>query len=342
MTAERGRFNGAKKRILTGDRPTGQLHIGHLFGSLRNRVALQDKYDTFVIIADVQALTDNFDNPGKVRQNVYEVAMDNLSVGIDPAKSTIFIQSLIPEIAELTVFYSNLVTLARLQRNPTVKEEIKNKKELFKDSVTYGFLGYPISQAADITAFQADLVPVGEDQLPMLEQAREIVRKFNQIYGQTLKEPEAKLSEFPRLKGLDGRKMSKSFNNAIYLADSPDAIRQKVMTAITDPQKIKVNDPGHPDICTVFEYHRIFSGPALENIGEECASGARGCVACKKELAENIIKFLEPIREKRRHLEDHPKEVEEILMEGTKKAKKAAEETLAKVKERMHLDYFKN
>ena len=209
-----------KKIILTGDRPTGQLHIRHFCGALKNRVALQDEYDTYVMIADVQALTDNFNNPQKVRNNVYEVAMDNLAVGIDSKKSTIFIQSLIPEIAELTIFYSNLVTIARLKRNPTVKEEIQQKKDLFKDDVTFGFLGYPVSQAADITAFQTDLVPVGEDQLPMIEQTREIVRKFNNIYGDTLKEPEAKVGDFPRVLGMDGRKMGKSLGNSITFTDS--------------------------------------------------------------------------------------------------------------------------
>ena len=204
-----------KKIILTGDRPTGQLHIGHLCGALKNRVAYQDEYKTYVIIADVQALTDNFNNPEKVRRNVYEVTMDNLAVGIDPKKSTIFIQSLIPEIAELTIFFSNLVTIDRLKRNPTVKEEIQQKKDLFKDDVTFGFLGYPISQAADILAFQADLVPVGADQLPMIEQTREIARKFNKIYGQTFKIPEAKIGDFPRVLGMDGRKMGKSLNNSI-------------------------------------------------------------------------------------------------------------------------------
>ena len=222
-----------KKTILTGDRPTGQLHIGHLLGALRNRVLLQDEYNTYVMIADVQALTDNFNDPQKVRKNVYEVAMDNLSVGIDPNKSTMFIQSLIPEIAELTVFFSNLVTIDQLKRNPTVKEEIAQKKDLFKDDVTFGFLGYPVSQTADILSFQADLVPVGADQLPMIEQAREIVRKFNRIYGETFKAPVAKVGDFPRVLGMDGKKMGKSLNNAIYLTDTPEMIQEKVKGALT-------------------------------------------------------------------------------------------------------------
>lgn len=331
-----------KKTILTGDRPTGQLHIGHLFGSLLNRVKLQKEYQTYIMLADVQALTDNFNNPEKVRANVMEVAMDNLAVGIDPKHSTIFIQSLIPEIAELTVFYSNLVTISRLQRNPTVKEEIGQKPELFKDSVTFGFLGYPVSQAADITAFEADLVPVGEDQLPVIEQTREIVKKFNNIYGQTLVLPTALVSDFGRVKGLDGNtKMGKSLNNAIFIADTPEIIRTKINKALTDSQKIKLNDKGRPEICTVFSYHKIFSQANLTTIKQECQNGTRGCSQCKKELADNIIEFLKPIREKRKYYEERPRLVEKILKDGTKKAKKKAEATLKKVKKSMNLDYFK-
>ena len=329
-----------KKRILTGDRPTGPLHLGHYFGALKDRVALQDEYDTFVIIADVQALTDNFNDPKKVRDNVYQVTMDNLAVGIDPEKSTIFIQSMIPQIAELTIFYANLVTIARLQRNPTVKEEIAQKKELFKESVTYGFLGYPISQAADITVFGAHLVPVGEDQLPQIEQTREIVRKFNHIYGAILVEPEPKIGEVPRLKGLDGSaKMSKSLNNTIDLGDEPETISKKVMKAITDPAKVRLNDAGHPEVCCVFYYHKLFSKEVCTGISEECKKGDRGCVQCKKELAKNIIEYLTPIRERRRYYEARPKEVEEILRVGTRRAYEAAAITLQQVKEKMFLDY---
>ena len=241
-----------KKRILSGMRPTGRLHLGHYFGALQNWVRLQDEYDCYFEIADVQALTDNYDNPEKVQKNVREVMMDYLASGIDPKKSTIFIQSMIPEIAELTVFYSNLVTVARLYRNPTVKTEAKQKKELFGndgESITYGFLGYPVSQAADITAFCGEVIPVGDDQLPMIEQCREIVRKFNHIYGEILKEPEALLSENTRIKGLDGNKMSKSLNNAIYLSDTEEEILKKIMGAVTDPNKIKKDDPANPDVC---------------------------------------------------------------------------------------------
>ena len=333
-----------KKIVLTGDRPTGKLHIGHYFGSLKTRVELQESgnYDQYILIADVQALTDNFSNPEKVRKNVREVAMDYLSVGIDPSKTTIYIQSMIPEVAELTVYYSNLVTIARLQRNPTVKTEIAQKRDVFGESVTYGFLGYPVSQAADITAFEGKLVPVGEDQLPLIEQCREIVRKFNSIYGDVLVEPEAVLSSTKRIKGLDGNeKMGKSLGNAIYLSDSEEEITKKVMGAVTDPNRIRKDDLGNPDICMVAYYHNLFTPKEeLSKICEECRAGKRGCVAWKRELAKNIIETLKPIREKREYYEAHPELVDKILMEGTEKARKKAKETMAKVRKAMKLDYF--
>ena len=333
-----------KKRILTGDRPTGKLQIGHYFGSLKKRLEMQEsgKYDPYILIADVQALTDNFNNPEKVRKNVREVAMDYLSVGIDPKKTTIYIQSMIPEVAELTVFYSNLVTIARLQRNPTVKTEIAQKRDLFGESVTYGFLGYPVSQAADITAFEGELVPVGEDQLPLIEQCREIVRKFNSIYGEVLKEPEAVLSSEKRIKGLDGNeKMGKSLGNAIYLSDSEEEITKKVMSAVTDPNRIKKDDLGNPDICMVAYYHNLFSTKEeVKTVCEECKAGKRGCVACKRQLAKNIIEELKPIREKRKYYEEHPEEVDKILIEGTEKARKTAKQTMKKIKQAMKLNYF--
>ncbi len=332
-----------KKRSLTGDRPTGRLHIGHYFGSLQSRVKMQedDSIERFVMIADVQALTDNFNNPQKVRDNVYQVLLDYLSVGIDPEKTTIFLQSMIPELAELTVYYSNLVTLARLERNPTVKTEIAQKKDLFGESVTYGFLGYPVSQAADITAFEGELVPVGEDQLPLIEQCREIVRKFNSIYGETLKEPKAVLSSNKRIKGLDGNeKMGKSLGNAIYLSDSEEEITKKVMGAVTDPGRIRKDDLGNPDVCMVAYYHGLFSKDEVEKICEECRAGKRGCVDCKKQLAKNIIEALRPIREKRKYYEERPELLEKILKDGTKKAQEIAKETMRKVKESMKLNYF--
>lgn len=333
----------SKKIMLTGDRPTGRLHIGHYFGSLKNRVKMQNEVDEcYILVADVQALTDNFNNPEKVRKNVREVVMDYLSVGIDPKKATIYLQSMIPEVAELTVFYSNLVTIARLERNPTVKTEIAQKREIFGESVTYGFLGYPVSQAADITAFDATIVPVGEDQLPLIEQCREIVRKFNSIYGEVLREPEAYLSETKRIKGLDGNeKMGKSLGNAIYLSDSEEEITKKVMSAVTDPARIRKDDKGNPDVCMVAYYHNLFS--SKEECGcvcSECKAGARGCVACKKQLAKNIIETLRPIREKREYYEAHPEIVDEILLEGTNKARQKARETMANVKKAMKLDYF--
>ena len=287
----------SNKKVLTGDRPTGKLHIGHYFGSLKRRVELQNEFETYILIADVQALTDNFNNPEKVRKNVREVLIDYLSCGIDPEKSTIYIQSMIPETAELTVFYSNLVTIARLERNPTVKTELSQKKEVFGDSVTYGFLGYPVSQAADITIMDGTIVPAGEDQEPLIEQCREIVRKFNSIYGEVLREPEILLSEGKRIKGLDGNeKMGKSLGNAI--------------------------------------------SEECKTVCDECKQGKRGCVACKKQLANNVIEFLRPMREKREYYESHPEIVEKILKEGTKKAREEAKKNMARIKKAMKLNYF--
>ena len=333
-----------KQTILTGIRPTGHLHLGHYFGAGQNWVKLQDKFDTYIEIADVQALTDNFNNPDKVRKSVKDLVIDLLSIGIDPNKATIFIQSTIPEIAELTVFYSNLVTIARLERNPTVKTEIKQKKELFGESgesITYGFLGYPVSQAADITAFKGKLVPVGEDRLPLIEQCREIVHKFNSIYGQTLIEPKAYLSEIPRIKGLDGNeKMGKSLGNAIFLADDEKTIKQKIMGAITDPNKIKIDDPANPNICMVYYYHKLIKNPNIETVCEECKNGKRGCVACKKELINHMLEFLKPITDKRKYYENHPEIVDQIIKEGNQKAKKVAENTMKEVKKSMKINYF--
>lgn len=328
------------KTILTGDRPTGQLHIGHLFGSLLNRAKLQFDYDTYIMVADVQALTDNFNHPEKVRNNVYEVVLDNLAAGVDPKKATIFIQSLVPEIAELTVFFSNLVTLARLERNPTVKTELEQKKDLFKGGVTYGFLGYPVSQAADILTFQADLVPVGQDQEPMLEQTREIARKFNSIYGRIFPEPKALLGDFPRLSGLDGNaKMSKSLGNAIYIADEPTVIEKKVKAAKTDPQKIRKDDPGHPQICPVFGYQQIFNAVEAKNIAKECRSGRLGCVDCKRCLAEKMIAYLAPLQERRRSYANDMPKVYDIVRAGTAKACQRAHQTMEQVREKMKIDY---
>ncbi len=332
-----------KKTILTGLRPTGNLHLGHLFGAGENWKRLQDDYEFFLEIADVQALTDNFNDPEKVRKNVYEITMDLLSIGVDPEKVHFFIQSQIPEIAELTVFYSNLVTVSRLERNPTVKAEIAQKKELFGtngESITYGFLGYPVSQAADITAFNGEVVPVGDDQLPLLEQCREIVRKFNSIYGEILKEPEQILSNTSRVKGLDGNeKMGKSLGNAIFLVDSEETITEKIMNAVTDPQKIKKDDPANPDVCMVYYYHNLVNKKNLNTVCSECKNGSRGCVFCKRELIAAMNEFLNPIREKRKYYEEHPDTVKQILKDGTAFAQKRATEQMEKVREAMKINY---
>ena len=332
------------KNILTGIRPTGNLHLGHYFGAVSNWIKLQDDYNSYIEIADVQALTDNFNDPDKVRKNVRELTIDLLSCGIDPEKVTIFIQSMIPEIAEVTIYFSNLVTISRLYRNPTIKTEISQKKELFGhsgESVTYGFLGYPVSQAADITVFDGQLVPVGEDQLPLLEQCREIVRKFNTIYGETFVEPEQMLTENKRIKGLDGNeKMGKSLGNAIYLIDDYETISKKVMSAVTDPNKIKKDDKANPDVCMVYYYHKLVNQDNLKTVCQECKNGSRGCVACKKELINKMMEFLKPIQEKRKYYEENMDVVDNILKEGTLKAQKYAKNKMKLVRKNMKIDYF--
>ena len=332
------------KTILTGDRPSGRLHLGHYFGSLENRVKMQYDYDTYILIADVQALTDNFNDPEKVRKNVYELALDYLGAGIDPKQSHIYIQSLIPEVAELTVYFSNLVSVPRLYRNPTTKYEVSKKANLFGENgegITYGFLGYPVSQAADIACVNSNIIPVGDDQLPHIEQAREIIKKFNSIYGNTFNMPEAVLSSTPRIKGLDGNdKMSKSLNNCIYLSDDEDTITKKVMSAVTDPSKLRKDDPANPEVCMVYYYHKLIRNPQIGKVCTECRNGERGCVYCKKELARAIYEFLKPIQERRKYYEDRPEEVEKILKEGTEATKRKAEEVMKKVRHNMKLDYF--
>lgn len=330
-----------RKRILTGDRPTGKLHLGHFVGSLQNRVKLQDGYEQFVMIADVQALTDNFENPQKVRESVRSLVLDYLAVGIDPKKTTIFVQSLIPEIAELTLFYLNLVTLERVLRNPTVKDEIKQKG--FGKNIPAGFAMYPVSQAADITIFNADLVPVGEDQLPMIEQTREIVRKFNSLYGEVFVEPEALLGKVRRLPGTDGQaKMSKSLGNCIYLSDSKEEVNKKVMGMYTDPKRIHPTDSGNPEGNPVFIYHEVFNPDKdeVEGFKKRYREGKVGDVEIKKRLAEVINELLEPMRERRRKYEDKLDEVDVILKEGTERAREVARETMGKVKKVMKIDYF--
>lgn len=330
-----------KKVILTGDRPTGQLHLGHYIGSLVNRVKLQHEYETYILIADAQALTDNYDHPDKVRQNVLEVALDYLAVGIDPKISAIVIQSMVPEIAELTVFYMNLVTLARLQRNPTVKTEIKQKQ--FGASVPVGFLAYPISQAADITAFKADLVPVGEDQLPVIEQCIEIVRSFNRIYAPVLVEPKGMVSEVGRLPGIDGKaKMSKSLNNAIYLSDSADTIAKKVKAMYTDPGHLRVEDQGKVEGNTVFTYLDAFDERADEvaELKAKYKKGGLGDVVLKKRLTEVLEDIIGPIRTRREELAKDPVQVMKIVKAGTERGQHKAAVTMAEVRRAMKLDYF--
>lgn len=335
-------MNKEKQIILTGDRPTGPLHLGHYVGSLENRVKLQDEYDQYVIIADAQALTDNFDNPEKIRKNVFEVALDYLAVGIDPAKNAIFIQSLVPEIFELTIYFLNLVTVSRLERNPTVKEEIKQKK--FGRVIPAGFLMYPVSQAADIAVFGTNLVPVGEDQLPMIEQTNEIIRKFNSVYKtDILAEVKPMLSQVPRLPGTDGKlKMSKSLGNAIFLSDSEDEVYKKVMGMFTDPKHVKAEDPGSIEGNPVFTYLDVFGKEkeAIKEMKEYYQKGGLGDVKVKKYLNEVLQEFLKPIREKRKEFAKDPAEIIKILEKGTKRAREKAGQTLKEVRKVMKLDYF--
>lgn len=344
------------KIILTGDRPTGRLHVGHYVGSLRQRVQLQNSgaYDkVYIMIADAQALTDNAEHPEKVRKNIIEVALDYLACGLDPSKSTLFIQSMVPQLTELTFYYMNLVTVSRLQRNPTVKNEIKMRN--FEASIPTGFFCYPISQAADITAFRATVVPVGEDQLPMLEQCKEIVHKFNSVYGETLVDPDIMLPQNDaclRLPGIDGKaKMSKSLGNCIYLSDEPEDIRKKVMSMYTDPDHVRVEDPGKIEGNTVFTYLDAFSTeehfakflPDYANLDELKAHyqrGGLGDVKVKKFLNNVLQDVLEPIRERRHYWEQRIPEVYEILRAGSKEAEAAAAATLHDVREAMRINYF--
>ena len=347
-----------KQIILTGDRPTGRLHVGHYVGSLKERVRLQNsgKYDEiYIMIADAQALTDNAEHPEKVRDNIIQVALDYLACGLDPEKSTIFIQSMVPELTELTFYYMNLVTVSRLQRNPTVKSEIQMRN--FEASIPVGFFCYPISQAADITAFKATTVPVGEDQMPMIEQCREIVHKFNSVYGETLVEPQILLPQNQaclRLPGIDGKaKMSKSLGNCIYLSDEPEDIRKKIMSMFTDPNHLRVEDPGKVEGNPVFIYLDAFCRPEhfaeflpdynnLDEVKEHYSRGGLGDVKVKKFLNNVIQSELAPIRERRKEWEQRLPDVYDILAEGSKRAEATAAKTLADVRHSMKIDYFEN
>ena len=344
------------KIILTGDRPTGKLHVGHYVGSLRRRVELQNsgEYEKiFIMIADAQALTDNADNPEKVRQNVIEVALDYLACGLDPAKSTLLIQSQIPQLCELSFYYMNLVTVSRLQRNPTVKAEIQMRN--FEASIPVGFFCYPISQAADITAFKATTVPVGEDQMPMIEQTKEIVHKFNSVYGETLVEPKIPLPEQEaclRLPGIDGKaKMSKSLGNCIYLSEEPEDIKKKVMSMYTDPDHIRVQDPGKIEGNTVFTYLDAFSCPEhferylpeyanLDELKDHYRRGGLGDVKVKRFLNEVLQETLEPIRNRRKEFQKDIPYVYDVLKEGSRQAREVAEQTLQEVRDAMKINYF--
>ena len=347
-----------KKIILTGDRPTGRLHLGHYVGSLKRRVELQDsgEYDEiYIMIADAQALTDNMDNPEKIRQNIIEVALDYMACGLDPAKTVMFVQSEVPQLFEMTAYYMNLVTVSRLQRNPTVKAEIQMRN--FETSIPVGFFAYPISQAADITAFQATTVPVGEDQEPMLEQTREIVRKFNEVYGETLVEPQSLLASKKaamRLPGTDGKaKMSKSLGNGIYISDSAAEVKKKVMSMYTDPDHIRVEDPGKIEGNTVFTYLDVFSRPehfekflpeyeSLDALKAHYSRGGLGDVKVKKFLIAVLEDELAPIRARRKELEKDIRAVYAVLAEGSEKARKKAAATLEAMKAAMKIDYFQD
>ncbi len=326
------------KRILTGDRPTGPLHLGHYAGSLRNRIKLQNKYETFILIADIQALTTNFEHPEDLRENIFLVALDYLSCGINPDLSTIVIQSMLPEISELTTFFSMLVSINPLKHNPTIKTEVKERgyKEL-----TYGFLGYPVSQTADIAIFKADLVPVGIDQLPHIELARKIIRKFNDLYNGKLVEPFAMIDKFPKLVGLDGKlKMSKSYGNAINLSDNADLLKSKIRSALTDKNRIHPTDKGNPKVCTVYSYHEAFSDEALvKETKYNCEKGKIGCVQCKENLLIVLKRILEPMNERRSYYLNNKDEIWDILLTGTGKAKIISTEIIKEVRESMKISY---
>ena len=334
------------KRILTGDRTTGKLHIGHYVGSLKSRVELQNDYDEFILIADVQALTTHFSHPEMINESIYNVCMDNIAAGLDPEKVTFIQQSMIPSIAELTIFYSMLTTVNHLLINPTIKTEARsygfgeNEGEFTYDfsKLTYGFLGYPVSQSADITFCNADLVPVGEDQVPHLEFTRKLVRKFNELYGTNITVPSYKLSTVPRLCGLDGNsKMGKSLGNAIYLSDTPDEVWDKVRNAVTDTNRITVKTPGNPDVCPLYKYHQAFNAGEADNIASMCRGASIGCVACKKLMNTCLNNLLDPMRERRAKYENNRPLVKEIITSGTAKANEIGNRHIKEIKEKMHV-----
>ncbi len=324
-----------KKVILSGMRPTGLLHLGNLLGALNNWKNLQDEYECFFMVADWHSLTTEYENTSEIKKYIREMVIDWISVGLDPERSVIFVQSHIKQHAELTLLLGMIVPISWLERVPTYKEQIMQLSE--KDLSNYGFLGYPLLQTADILAYKANAVPVGEDQLPHLELSREIVRRFNNFYEPVFPEPQSLLSPVPKLLGTDGRKMSKSYNNCIYISDDDKTLSQKVMSMITDPARVKRNDPGHPDICTVFSYHNIFSQSDVESISEQCKKAEIGCVDCKKLLLKNIQEVLAPIRSKRQEIIQDPTYIDRVLEEGNNKAQERAEKTLVDVRKAMKI-----
>lgn len=327
-----------KKRILSGMRSTGPIHMGNYLGALANWVKMQEQYDCFFFVADWHALTSDYENPGPMAEYVRQMLIDWLSAGLSPEKSTIFIQSHVPEHAELYLVFSMITPVPWLERNPTYKDQILQLQN--KDLSTFGFLGYPVLQAADILMYKAQGVPVGVDQVPHVEITREIARRFNYLYGPVFPEPDAILTETPKILGLDRRKMSKSYGNAIYLADSPEEIRKKVMQMVTDPQRMRRNDPGNPDICNVFEFHKLYTDQTtVQQIDKQCRQAEIGCVACKKIMAENLIKALAPLHEKRQYYESHPEIVDQIMAAGGAKARRMAGETMAQVKDVLKMNY---
>ncbi len=325
-----------KKIILSGNRPTGRLHLGNFTGALENWVALQDQFKCYFMVADWHVLTTDFEHTESIPINTREMIVDWISAGLDPEVSTIFVQSHVKEHAELYLLFAMLTTQARLERNPTLKEQIRDLNLVSKEGISYGHLGYPVLQAADILIYRARAVPVGEDQLPHIEITREIARKFNRVFGEVFPVPEGLLTPFGRFPGVDGKRMSKSLGNTIELADSPDEIQQKIRTAFTDPQRRRRDDPGRPEVCLIYTYWKKFGPENTSEIYDGCTTASLGCVDCKKKAGEAIASFLEPLREKRRDLESTPGVVDEIVAEGDKKARQRAVETLEMVRERMH------
>jgi len=325
----------SKKRILSGMRPTGRLHLGHYVGALENWIRLQNEYDSFHMVADWHVLTTDLENTAQIKENSVQMVIDWLSTGLDPQKSPLFVQSHIKEHAELYLLFCMLVTVPRLQRNPTVKEQARDLG--LEEAMVFGHLGYPVLQAADILVYKGDAVPVGEDQVPHVEITREIARRFNLLFGQVFPEPESLLTRFARLPGLDGKKMSKSLDNSIYLSDSAREIERKINQAFTDPTRIRVTDPGHPEGCVVFAYHRKFSQSDAAQVEADCKAGKLGCVAHKKQMAAILNAFLEPFREKRSHYESNRKLVEDVIADGDARARAVAQATMSEVREAMHL-----